>query len=348
MKRNFPIPESYHKKVDDILTQIKAEDKPVKPKRTTHRVLFAILFLCLILTGVFTFSATGTAKNGFFDSFKNSILSFLGMDEDTGEELGIQTKKESQKGKPDLMIELKEVVMDEQNLYAVVKITAPSSISFTKDMTFDYYGFCEGENYNPSSMVSGAKECTLLEVSKAHPNVATYVIRMAADTPVKEGKNVTVFFKDLIPKPAKKPEVLVEGMWSLSFVSTYTKEKSLTIRGNKTTTYSLLGVPVTIQKIKLTPLGMTMVTDVTSIPVDTLNTSDTRITIRLKMLDGSEKVVETPDANAKMLVSGSSILQYEKKGKTFRKYTAQFEKAVNPSLVLGFIIEDSTILREES
>lgn len=58
-----------------------------------------------------------------------------------------------------------------------------------------------------------------------------------------------------------------------------------------------------------------MVTDVTSIPVDTLNTSDTRITICLKMLDGSEKVVETPDANAKMLVSGSSILQYEKKGK---------------------------------
>ena len=347
MKRNFPIPESYHKKVDDILTQIKQENTPAKPKHTTRKVLVAILFFCLVLTGIFTFSKTGTAKNGFFDSFKSSILSFLGMDEDTGKDLGIKPQKENQKSKPDLMIELKEVVMNEQNLCAVVKITAPASISFTKDMTFDYYGFCEGENYNPSSMVSGAKECTLLEVSESHPNIATYVIRMAADEPVQEGRNVTVFFKDLIPNPKQNPEILVEGMWSLSFISSYTKEKSLTIQGNETTTYPLLGIPVTVQKIKLTPLGMTMITDVTSIPVDTLNTSDTRITIRLKMLDGSEKVVETPDANAKMLVSGSSIFQYEKKGKTYRKYTAQFERAVNPSRVLGFIIENSTILRNQ-
>lgn len=347
MKRNFPIPESYHEKVDEILDKIKEENSPVKQKNNARKVIFTVLFVCLILTGIFTFSSTGTAKIAFFDSFKNSILNFLGMDENTGNKLGIESNKESQKSKPDLMMELKEVVMDEQNLYAVVKITAPASISFTKEITFDYYGFCEGENYNASTAVTGAKECTLLEVSQSHPNIATYVVRMAADTPVKEGKNVTVFFKDLISKPANEPNVLVEGIWSLPFVSSYTKEKSLTIRGNKNTTYSLLGVPVSIQKIKLTPLGMTMVTDVTDIPLDTLHTSDTRITIRLKMIDGSEKLVETPDADAKMLVSGSSISEYEKKGKTYHKYTAQFEKAVDPSHVLGFIIEDSTILREE-
>ena len=41
---------------------------------------------------------------------------------------------------------------------------------------FDYFCFCEGDNYNVDQLIGGAISCELLEVNESSPNIATYVV----------------------------------------------------------------------------------------------------------------------------------------------------------------------------
>ena len=192
-----------------------------------------------------------------------------------------------------------------------------------------------------SNVVSGSRECTLLEVLNDKKNVATFVVNIAMDKQIKEGKEVTVFFENLIAGPYEnKPEILVEGMWSLSFTASYTNSKEITVKGTNEMKYSFAGTKADIKKITLLPLGLTLVSDVSRVDLDTLHTTDTRFTIRLKMLDGKEKIVTSSKSEEESIEDSGSISEYEKKGRVYQKYVGQFKKAIDINQVLGIYIED--------
>lgn len=341
LSKEFQVPETYYQKIDKIIGSIQ-EDQVVMPKKKPFvKVAAAIAALCILITGFFFFSSAEVAEASFFQTFRQSIMDFFGMGEEESQEMGIESKKEDAVSKPDLMMELQEVVMDTQSIYAVVKITAPPEVEFNKSMIFDYFGFCGGTNYNVSSEVPGTKNCTLLEVMKDKKNVATYVVNVATGEQIEEGKDVTVFFQNLLTGPYEdKPEILVEGMWSISFTAAYTNSKNITVKGTEDMKFSFAGATADIKGIKLLPLGMTVNTDVSRVDDEILRTTDTRFTVTMKMIDGSEVIVSSPNPDADCLAGGGEVSQSEKKGRVYLKYVYQFDKAIDINQVLGITISD--------
>lgn len=348
MSKEFRVPETYHEKVDKVLETIREDAVPVPKKKTFMRSVVIVAAFCLLLVGAMSFSGGEVAEASFLGSFKQTILDFFGIDENESKEMGVESDKQEAVSKPDLMIKLENVVMDEQNIYAMIKITAPPEVEFKENMTFEYFGFCEGPNYDVATVLPGARSCTLLESLEGREHIATYVMSINTDEQVEEGKEITAFFNNLIDDPnVDNPEILVEGTWTLLFTSTRTDEKAVTIKGEEGMEYSLLDTTAKIKKIKLQPLGMTMVSDVSNIPAEVLNVSDTRITIRFKMIDGSELIVDSPNVEDEVIISSGSVSQYEKKGKTYNKYVCQFNNAINTDMVLGIYVGDCYVSLKE-
>lgn len=337
--KKISIPDHYYERVEEVLRKIEEEDVvPAKKKR--HPVRAAAVILVVLLVGSLAFSAT-RSQAGFMNLFTQNLLTFLGVQTEDSERLGIDSQKQESTSKPDLMMELQEVVMDTQNIYAIVKITAPPSVIFDKKMSFDYFGFCEGSNFNAANVVAGARSCELLEVSKEKKNVATFVVNVVTDEQIKEGKEVCIFFQNLIADPTKtEPDVVVEGLWNLNFRAEYTESKDITIDGTKDMSYPFLDTTATVKKIKILPLGMTLKADVSNVPREDLGISDTRISVRLKMADGKEVIVQSPDPDVKEITSGGSIVESEKGDKTYLKYVSQFEKAIDINQIVGVYIEE--------
>lgn len=342
LSKEFQVPETYHEKVDEILDTIQKDRVAPPRQRWFVKAAAVMMAFCILMIGLFFFSGAEVAEASFLETFKQTIMDFFGMGESESQEFGIESKKEDAVSKPDLMIELQEVVMDTQNIYAVVKITAPPEVEFKEGMTFDYFGFCEGRNYNASAVIPGIRECSLLEVNKNKSNVATFVANVGTDQQVKEGKEVTAFFNDLLDGPQNEDDtkVLVEGMWSFSFTASYTNSKEITVKGTKEMQYSYSYSKADIKKIKLLPLGLTLISDVSRVDEQTRNTTDTGVAIRLKMIDGSEIIVVSSDADDQCLSSGGSVSNYDRKGHSYEKYVGQFEKAIDIDQVLGITIGD--------
>lgn len=115
--------------------------------------------------------------------------------------------------------------------------------------------------------------------------------------------------RDLLDGPQYEDDskILVEGMWSVSFAASYTNTKEITVKGTDEMQYSFAGKTADIKKIRLLPLGLTLISDVSRVDVQTRNTTDTRFVIRMKMIDGSEIVVDSPNLEDDCLVNGGSI-----------------------------------------
>ncbi len=343
LAKEFQAPETYHEKVDAILENIQEERVAAPRQRWFVRFAAVMMALCIMIIGLFLFSHVEVAEASFFQTFKQTIMDFFGMGKEEAQNMGVESKQEEAVSKPDLIIELQEVVMDTQNIYAVVKITAPPEVEFKEGMTFDYFGFCSGTNYNASDVIPGTRECKLLEVMKNKSNVATFVVNVGTDQQVKEGKEVTAFFNDLLDGPPyeKDSKVLVEGMWSFSFTASYTNSKEITVKGTEDMQFSFSYSKADIKKIKLLPLGLTLISDVSRVDAQTRNTTETGFAIRLNMIDGSEiRVVNDPDSDDDCLISGGSIGYYDKKGHSYQKYVVQFEKAIDINQVVGITIAD--------
>lgn len=347
LSQEFQFPESYHERVDEVLALIRENDMPVSRNRISLRVAGIVAACCIILTGYLCFSGTMVAEAGVFEMFRQTILVFLGMGEDESRQMGIASSRENEVSGVDLLIELQEKVMDSQNIYLLVKVTAPPDVELGEKVTFDYFGFCQGSNYNAADVLPGARSCTILELPEGKKNIATYVLTISTDRQVEEGKEVTAFFKDLMLEPyGENPRLLVEGMWSVSFTSEYTVSGDAAVEKTGDNVYSFMGTTATVKDVQLLPLGLTLVSDVSNVPVDELHTANPGITVRLKMTDGSESTVESPDPEETTITSGSSIAEYEEEGKRFHKLTSQFKKAVDTSQVVGVFIEDCYVSLE--
>lgn len=341
MSADFKIPEEYGQRIEDLLQTM--PDKTISAS-TGRRKLVGRLVMCICMLGIgfFLLFRTEVVEAGFFENFRQTIMTFLGIGDDGEAELtGVESAKENAVSKPDLMLELQEKVIDSKNIYLMVKITAPTNIVFADNITFDYFAFSRGTSFNTAELLPGAKGCELLEVMGGREHIATYVVSFAPDEELEEGTEVTAFFKDLMIDPyGDSPEMLVEGMWSIPFTIEYTVSEELEAEGAQETTYTFLDSTAVLKEIDLTPLGLTLVSDISDVPYDLLGISDTTVDIRLLMADGSEKTVMSHDMEeATITSSGSNSFETEEDGCVYMRNTFQFQQALDISQVVSVWVE---------
>ncbi len=340
--RKVEIPEGYDERIEQILQTLPPEDETEQKKSVWHpqrRFVFAAAFALILVVAVAGMNVA-EANAGIFHRFKMTIMDILGIDQED-EELGVESRKEKIESKPELSLELQESVVDEQGVYLLVKITAPVSVEFDKKISFDYFAFCEGEHYNTDNLIGGGTDCRLLEKDPEKPNEAVYVVNLTSDMKKYQDKNVTVSFKDLTRDPnGDSPEVLVEGMWSITFPAEMTVKNKVVIKGNEKLEFPFVNTTAYVDKIKLTPLGITVTADVSRMPFEDLGVSDTSIEIRLKMIDGSELAVSSPEQGQKWIVESGSIEFDQKKGHSYEKCIYFFQEAINVAKVAGIYVQD--------
>lgn len=342
--KKIEIPESYDEKVDKVLLDIMKKDEsvPGEKKPAFYRLLprLAACLVCIILA-VSLFALD--ARADIFSFFKETIMDFLGRgnSEEDIQEMGVDSEKMSVGSKPDLMMELQETVMDSHSIYVLVQMTAPPDIRFDESILFDYFCFCKGTNYNVNELLGGSLSCELLEVSKDHPNTATYVVSLVFDEVLEEGSEVTVCFKDLTRDPCSEdPELLIDGLWSLTFYYDPTVTDYIELEGNADMEFPFLDTKARLLKIELSPFGMLLYADVSDFPRDKLGVSETNIAIRLKMIDGSELTVVSHEPEKEGYVQGGSISFSEEGDKTYEQVNLEFTHMINIGKVAGVYIED--------
>lgn len=338
LSQNVDIPEGYDKRIEDILQEIQDDEVNYYNRRkhwlNMKKIAVAFGLICIIC---FFGGSVMKVNADILETFKLTIMDILNIEE---EELGVESKKEQIESKPDLKLEMQEVVTDNQGMYLLVKITAPPDITFSKKVGFDYFAFCEGENYNADKLIGGGRDCYLLEMMEEKPNVATYVVSLTADMKELEGKYVTAYFNDLTLDPNGENKLLVEGMWSITFVSELTVKESVSIEGDSSMVFPFVNTTATVEHIELTPLGITLLSDVSKVPFEDLGISDTTIAIRLKMIDGSEINIMPSDSEKEWIVDNGSIEYSQEDGRSFQKDTYSFNKAIDITKVVGFYIQD--------
>lgn len=346
MSKHVNIPESYDRKVEETLEKLpEKEDKSQKeeiiPKKFGRKGILQVAICILCIVFLITFSIHDVRAN-IYDFFKHTLMDFLQHDlEENTEDYGVESVDIYVESKPDLMMELQEAVIDSHNIYLLVKITAPTDIEFAENITFDYYCFCEGQNYNINQLLSGANSCELLEVSRERPNVATYIVNMVLEQELEVGTEVTACFKDLTRDPySDSPELLVEGMWSLTFPFEPTVTDNISIEGNSDMIFPYNNTTATVERIEVTPLGMVVMADISNFPSDEWGISDTSLSVRLKMIDGSEEVILSHNLEDETFVQCSSRECSEENGKFYQKDVIEFPSMINMNMVTGIYIED--------
>ncbi|MCM1185373.1 MAG: hypothetical protein NC251_00690 [Lachnoclostridium sp.] len=340
--KNIELPESYNEKVDEVLLDIMKKDEIILEKEKKHRLLPKVAVCLLCLFCVISLYTMDVHAN-IFSFFKETIMDFLGRGnpEEEIENMGVESNKMSINDKPDLMMEMKETVIDNHSIYALVQVTAPADIKFEEDISFDYYCFCKGANYNTRQLLSGSRSCELVEVSEEFPNMATYVVGVVFDETLEEGDEVTVCFKDLTKAPySSDSERLIEGLWSLTFPYYPTVTDHIELEGSPDMEFSFINTTAQIMKLEVSPLRMLVYADVSNFPSDELGVSDTNIAIRLKMIDGSELTIVSHNSEEEEFIQGGSVSFSNEGDKTYEQVNVEFTGMINLAKIAGVYIED--------
>ncbi|MCM1538803.1 MAG: hypothetical protein NC254_10455 [bacterium] len=340
MAEDIQPPASYDQKVDGLLQSLaQKEESHQKGKGRKGVFRLAVCLVCIVLIlSVYTVGV----RADFFTSFKQTILDFLtdssGEDPD---ESGVGSDHGYAESKPDLVMELSEEVIDSHSIYLLIKITAPGNVRFSDHISFDYFCFCKGKNYSTDQLIGGSISCEFLEVSDEMPNRATYVVSLVFDEELEEGSDVTVCFRDLTADPnSEEPTLLVSGVWSVTFPFFRTVTDQITVEGNSDMSFSFIDTTAVVERVELTPLAMVLVSDVSNFPYDELGVSDTRIAVRLRMIDGEELTVVSHDWEEPAMADGGSTSYAEADGKTYQRDTLEFTRVIPVSQVIGIYVED--------
>lgn len=342
LSKNIEVPASYDEKVDKVLLEIMKKDTALLEKKKNRRWLprLAVCLLCIICAlSLYTLDAHAN----IFARFKETILDFLGRgnEEENMESMGVESGKQPAVSKPDLRMELQEAVIDSNSIYLLVQITAPPDIRFDENILFDYFCFCRGTNYSVNQLLGGSRSCELLEVNEDLPNMATYVVSLVYDEILEEGEEVTVCFEDLTRDPySDNPELLIEGLWSITFFYQPTVIDRIELEGTPDMVFPFINTTAELIRLELSPFGILVYADVSNFPSDELGISDTNIAIRLKMIDGSELVVVSHDPDMRGYIQGGSISFSNEGDKTYEQVNLEFTNMVNIAKVVGIYIED--------
>ena len=130
---------------------------------------------------------------------------------------------------------------------------------------FDYFCFCEGDNYNVDQLIGGAISCELLEVNESSPNIATYVVSLVFDDALEEDSKVTLSLKDLTKDPySSEPKLLISGVWSLTFQYNTTVTDHVEVEGNADMIFPFINTTAQVKSIELSPFGIMVCADVST------------------------------------------------------------------------------------
>ena len=158
---------------------------------------------------------------------------------------------------------------------------------------------------------------------------------------MEEGSEVTVCFQDLTKDPySSDPELLIDGVWSLTFFYHPTVTDHVEVEGNPDMIFPFINTTAELLKLELSPFGILVYADVSRFPSDELGISDTNIAVRLKMIDGSELTVTSHDPAEQGYVQGGSISFSGEEDKTFEQMNLEFTNVINVEKVIGVYIED--------
>lgn len=342
LSKNIEAPASYDEKVDKVLLDIMKKDEAILEKKRDNRLVprLAVCLLCIVCAvSLYTLDVHAD----IFSFFKETIMDFLGRgnSEEDIANFGVESEKQSVGSKPDLMMELQESVIDSHSIYLLVKITAPTNIRFEENILFDYFTFCKGANYNVDQLISGVLSCELLEVSEDCPNMATYVVSLVFNEVLEEGCEVTACFRDLTRDPySSSPELLVGGVWSLTFYYYPTVTDQIRLEGTPDMVFPFVNTTAEVMDIELSPFGIQLRADVSNFPSDELAITDTTIAIRLKMIDGSELTVVSHDPEEDVYTQGGSVYVSSEGDITYQQANLEFTNMINIGKVMGVYIED--------
>ena len=342
----FKTPSGYEDNIKNTLNslpQTKEKDESKNTRKTFWTGVLvgtAVILLILAIT-----PGNVISEAHIFERFYRSMQEFLGFGNDTSEtsenSSADVTEKEHKRASADLGIELIEHIMDENSVYLLVKVSAPTEISFSDDIGFSYFGVCKGENYNSDSVLPGVKDCKLFEVSQDHPNVATYMLNVSTSETLEDGEDLCVFFRDLSRDPvADEPEVLVEGLWHISFAASFTIHDKIEIDGNSDMKFSFLDKSAFVNNISLSPVKLQLKIDVSEVPYDSLGISDTRLEGKLVTTEGDILISTRGEDDTPIVSSGSIDVSDIEEENTYLTYTFEFEKKVDINKILGIYIED--------
>lgn len=333
---------------------IKGELQVDENKRKKRNQLLVLVLVISLATVAFS-SRDTIAHMKVFVEFKESLKSFFGLqkevsNQDDSDTQGILVdsieeyiETDYSVSKPDILIELNEKIIDSQGIYLLVKVTAPSDIKFDESIGFDYVAFCEGDNYNADKLISGAKDCSLLEVSQIKDNVATYVCKIVPDIKISDGQNITISFKNLVRDPNEDAQVLVEGMWSVNFSADYTIKKVITNEETQNVSINYMGDKAVVESYEITPAGMKLVIDASNIPYDDFAVNDTNCSLVLRLIDGTKiDLYSVQNGWAQIIDSSSDYLDIID-NKTIMTKNYSFKQLVDINKIIGFYVEDEYI-----
>lgn len=341
LARIMDVPADYEKRVNDTLRSLPDDGRKTKTSWPFKRMMQVAA--CILVAGLFlTLGAVSTNANIFTD-FRQTIkdIFHIGAGEQPAE-LGVDSSEHQTEAKPDLMLELTETVIDGHSIYALVDITAPTSVDFTEKVKFDYFCFSRGEYYSTDHILTGATSCELLEVMPGRPNEAIYILSLSLDgmDTIEDGGMVNLFMKDLMIDPyGDERQMLVEGMWSLTFATEYTVSKEIKVTGTKDMSYPFLGGTAFVQSIDLTPLGLSVISRVPEATNEMLGLSDDRVEVSLHMLDGSKIVLQSREGGEDDLLDSSSISYEGEDGSIEMHSRFSFKTLLNTEQVLGISLE---------
>ncbi len=343
--KNMKLPEQYNKRIDEVLSSIPETELPSSKKRRYKGVL--IVLLCMAFIGlVLTLNVT-EVKAGFFEGFRLKIMDIFNISGTDGnnikepENIGIDSEEQSVESKPDLMIELKETIVDKKNIYLLVEVKAPANIEFNEDILFEYYAFCKGNNYIADNILGGAKTLELFEVQQNSKNRATYLISILTVDELEENTDITLSLNNLMRNPTSdNPEMLVEGMWSITFNVDYTVREEIVLENYLDVEFPFINTTAKLENVRITPLGMTFTADVSNFPYDELAITDTSIHLRIKMIDGTEYLIESHDFEEMTFVSSGAISYLEEGNRWFKQSEYSFEKQIDVNKIMGIYVED--------
>lgn len=336
------VSEQYRKKVEETLINLPVENSVVHKKR--HFCIKRIIqtAVCLFVIVCISLVAISSTNANVFTTFKKTIVGFFDNgEENQSQKLGVKSQQNYSQGRPGLLFELCESVIDRSNIYLLVKLTVSAEVGLDSQTGFEYLAFSYGDSFNTDMLLGGNTDCVLYEASEEE-NTATYIVSLSCVEEIDEGEQISVCFQNFMRNPyGENSEMLVEGVWNLSFTADYTVTDRLSVEGDEKLTYIFLGDEAVVRNLVLTPLGMEFSSWITPTACEQSAVSDSRLDIRLKLLDGSEIQLMSHDLEEPTpQVSGSSLLCSEDMETPCLTYQFEFENVLDLKQVLGVYVED--------
>ena len=145
---------------EELMKDLERKEKKSGGKKKYFGILALAIVLVAICAGSLLFAGK-SSEASFWGHFTQKLRDYFGITKEEAEEKGIESTDNKAVSKPELMLEMYEQVMDERNVYLIVKITAPTEVEFSEDIGFSYHAFCRGDNYNTEQLIGGSTDCKL-------------------------------------------------------------------------------------------------------------------------------------------------------------------------------------------